>query len=658
MLRRFSSAVVLGVLILFLPAVASAVSIEIQRKQYQEAKKALQKGDLTAFNKLSDALKDYPLYPYLRYNYLQPRITRANNTELSEFLNEYSDFPLANSLRTQWLRHLARSGQWQTYYENYTTQSEPVFQCNHLISRLKTNNHTLLLEDIRTVWLSGSSLPPDCDSVFKLLYESDLFTDDLVWQRIRLAMQNNNTGLATYLGKYLGNTLKPWANRWVEVHNNPDKLTHNPKFEDTPVAREILIHGIHRFAGQNINKAIERWDNLQSQYDFTPGEKVDIDRVIAVRAARAKHSRTIELLDRVDTFNVNDDVFHWRLVTALENLDWDRLRKWTDGVPSHEDLKYRWFYWHARALEQTSDSEKAERIYASIANKRDYYGFLASDRLGLNYSMEHRPLPDVPEEKEKIRILGGIQRADELRSIGERHQARREWNHTLRLMTSYQKEVAARLAADWGWHDVAIVSLGSAHSYDDLEVRFPIPYQTLIDEHANKRQLDRGWVYALVRAESAFIEDIKSPAGAMGLMQVMPATGKETAKRMGLKNFQVSHLLEADKNVPIGSTYLRQMLDRFNGNMVLATAAYNAGPHRVRNWLPASDCLDPDVWVEKIPFNETRTYVRRVMFFAIIYDWRLRKEVMPLHQRMAIVTPSSAAMVASLSCEGPTVTQN
>src|SRR5690606_11708915 len=243
--------------------------------------------------------------------------------------------------------------------------------------------------------------------------------------------------------------------------------------------------------------------------------------------------RTIELLDRVDTFNVNDDVFHWRLVTALETLDWDKLRKWTDGVPSHEDLKYRWFYWHARALEQTGDNEKAQRIYASIANKRDYYGFLASDRLGINYSMEHKPLPDVPEEKEKIRKLGGIQRADELREIGEKRQARREWNHALKLMTSYQKEVAARLAADWGWHDVAIVSLGSAHSYDDLEVRFPIPYQSLIDEHANKRQLDRGWVYALVCAASASMEDINSTAGAMGLPQLTTATGKRTPNPSG-----------------------------------------------------------------------------------------------------------------------------
>jgi soluble lytic murein transglycosylase len=658
MLRRLPSVALIGFFILILPALASGVSIEIQRKQYQDAKKALKKGDLASFEKISDTLKDYPLYPYLRYNFLQPRLSKTNNDEISEFLTQYSDFPLTNSLRTQWLKHLAKTAQWQTYYANYTAQTDPVLQCNHLISRMKTNNHTLLLEDTRSMWLSGSSLPPECDPVFKLLQQSDLFTNDLVWQRMELAMQNNNTGLATYLSKFLNSDFKKWADNWIAVHNNPDKFTNNPKFEDTAIAREILIHGIYRLARQNISRAIENWHNLQTKYDFIPGERLEIDRVIAVRAARAKHPQTEELLDRIDTFHVNDDVFQLRLVTALENHDWEKLRKWTDGVPSHEDLKFRWYYWHARALEQTGEPEKAKRIYSSIANKRDYYGFLASDRLGINYSMEHKPLPDVPEEKEKIKNLPGIQRADELRAIGEKQQARREWNHVLLLMTSYQKEIAARLAADWEWHDVAIVSLGSAHSYDDLEVRFPIPYQILIDENANKRQLERGWVYALVRAESAFIEDIKSPAGALGLMQVMPATGKETAKRMGLKNFQVSQLLDAAKNVPIGSTYLKQMLDRYSGSMVLATAAYNAGPHRVNAWLPKNGCLDPDVWVEKIPFDETRAYVKRIMFFASIYDWRLNKEVMPLNQRMATITPSSVTLVANLSCEGPAVSQN
>jgi len=254
--------------------------------------------------------------------------------------------------------------------------------------------------------------------------------------------------------------------------------------------------------------------------------------------------------------------------------------------------------------------------------------------------------------------MPGIVRARELSAIGEKRMARREWNHALDYLTGYQQEIAASLAADWGWYGQAVLTMGQAHTYDDLEVRFPIPYQSLIDEYAGKRQLDLGWMFALVRSESAFIEDAESPAGALGLMQVMPATGKQTARKMGLQSFKVAHLLEAEKNVPIGSAYLKQMLDLFGGNMTLATAAYNAGPQRVLAWLPKHDCMDPDVWVEKIPFTETRKYVRRVMFFASIYDWRLHRTVLPLSQRMATVSPANNTMIAQLGCSGEQVSSN
>ena len=658
MQRLFKTTLLIFILIACFSNAVLSATIEEQRKQYQDAKKALRSGKIEQFLHLTEALKDYPLYPYLRYNYLQPRLHKLGPEEIGDFLNQFTDFPLADSLRTKWLKQLSRTHQWQTYLDNYTPQEDVSLQCNQLVARIKTNNKTLLLEDIRSVWLSGSSLPPDCDPAFKLLYQSDLMTNELVWQRIQLAMERSNTGLANYLTKYLDGYYKKWAATWIAVHNNPAKYTHDPEFEDTALARQVLMHGINRLAHLNINTAIDNWEILQKRYSFTPGERADIDKIIAIRAARKNHPRTVELMDKISPFNVDDEVFQWRLATALENNDWHKLYQWTDGVPAYEELKYRWFYWHARALAMIGEQEKAERLYAAIAGKRDYYGFLASDRLGIAYHMEYKPLPNDREEKEKILQIPAIRRAAELRAIKETYAARREWNYALHLMTGYQKEIAARLAADLGWHDIAIVSLGSAHSYDDLEVRFPIPYESLISENARKRQLDQGWMYALVRSESAFIEDVKSPAGAMGLMQVMPQTGRDTAKSMGLKHFKTAHLLEAEKNVPIGSTYLRQMLDKFGGNMTLATAAYNAGPQRVRSWLPKSGCMDADIWVELIPFNETRTYVRRVMFFASIYDWRLKKDIMPLRQRMSAITPDTDNVVAGMYCSDRKVSYN
>ena len=645
-------------LVIFCPLASQAMSLEQQRIQYEQAKKALRAGNIKKFNELADGIRDYVLYPYLQYNYLRTRLAKASSEEIAGFINTYPDFPETDSLRTKWLKKLARNRDWQTFYDNYTTQDDPTLQCNDLIARMALHKDALLLEDIRSVWLSGSSLPPDCDPAFKLLEKSDLMKNDLVWQRIELAMNKGNTGLVRSLLRLLDDYYRGWAEKWIKVHNSPEKYTKSPDFADSTLAREVLLYGIHRLARININKAIDNWQSLQERYNFLPGERAETDKIIAVYAARKKNPKTVELMDEVVPYQVDDEVLHWRIIIALKNRNWRKLAQWTEGIPADEDLKYRWFYWHARALEQLGETEKAKRIYKSIASSREYYGFLAADRLGIKYNMGHVPLPKDPVEQNKIRTMPGIERAAELRAIGKKYDARREWNNSLRYMTSYQKEIAATLATDWGWHDLAIVSLGSARSYNDLEIRFPIPYESLISKNAHKRQLDPGWVYALVRSESAFIEDIKSPAGALGLMQVMPQTGRETARQLGWKHFHTNDLLDADKNVPIGSTYLKNMLDRFNGNMTLATAAYNAGPQRVKSWLPKSGCMDSDIWVEEIPFDETRTYVSRVMFFASIYDWRLHRKAMPLHQRMADVPSDGKTSLLSMSCNATEVSYN
>ncbi|MGH8120105.1 MAG: hypothetical protein ACRESK_05760, partial [Gammaproteobacteria bacterium] len=217
-----------------------ATSVEEQRKDYQNARKALRAGKVQEFLAIADRLKDYPLYPYLRYSYLQPRVGQVDAGEIQAFFAQYEDFPQADELRAQWLKQLARNKQWQIYFDNYTPQQDVVLQCNFLIARINTGNTSLLLEDIRSIWLSGSSLPPDCNPVFTYLYKSDLMTSELAWQRFRLAMQKNNTGLARHLRQYLDADHQQWANLWLAVHGNPDQETRNPRMEDTPVAREIL----------------------------------------------------------------------------------------------------------------------------------------------------------------------------------------------------------------------------------------------------------------------------------------------------------------------------------------------------------------------------------------------------------------------------------
>jgi len=633
----------------------SAATLKEQRQQYLDAKKALKAGKIKTFTKLSESLKDYPLYAYLRYNYLRPRLHKISDEDIKNFIHSYPDFISIDSLKTSWLKQLYKQRKWQVFLDNYSPQKGLKLRCQQLQARINTNNFTYLLEDIRTLWLTGKSLPPQCDNAFKRLYKSELMTNELVWGRIQLAMESGKTGLVNYLSKRLDKDYKYWAKQWVAMHHNPSVGTKNPQYPDTAIAREILLYGIKRLARQNISRSLSNWQTLQDNYDFTPVEIDDVNLVITVRAAKNKHPKAAELLDNLNPALDSDEIFHWRLRTALKTKDWQRLYRWTrDEPPDIPSVKYRWIYWRGRALEKIGDIEKANESYASIADQRDYYGFLAADRIGAEYNMNHHPLPEDLEAKNKVAHMPGIRRARELFVLYGDYRARREWQHSLRAMTNYQKQIAAQLASEWGWYDRAIFTMGAAHAYDDLELRFPITYRDDIEKYAKKRVMDSGWIYALMRSESAFMEKVKSPAGALGLMQIMPATGRLTARKIGMKRFRTSDLLVAKKNIALGTAYMKQMQDKFNGSHILATAAYNAGPGRSVKWSPKKGCKDPDIWVEQIPFNETRGYVKRVIFYASIYDWRLGHEIIPLKQRMTAVYPyksnaslNSATMLCS-----------
>lgn len=627
-----------------------------QRDTYQDALKALKQGKLEKFQQLSSGLTDYSLYPYLRYKFLNSRLSRINPVEIEHFFKNYSDLPDAKKLRKRWLNLLASQKRWQEFLNFYTSQNDPKLQCLQLQARINTNNTTYLLEDIRSQWLAGHSLPDECDPAFKMLYQSNLMDDDLIWQRIRLSMEEGKTSLATFLGRRLSPEMKIWQQRWVAMHQNADGLTKNPDYEDNIYAREILIHGLNRLARKNIDKAISRWHVISDQYSFDAQQRAYLQRTLAIRAARKQHALSTELLDQIATADVDNEVFYWRLRTALADNDWSQLKRWLDGFPEDENLRIPWWYWRGRALAATGDEKSAKYLFQKIARERDYYGFLAADRLGIEYQMNHYPLPENPEAKRAFLQTPAIQRAQELHVTGSPYQARREWQNALNRMTQYQMQVAAIVARELGWYDRVIFTLGKAKMYDDLVLRFPVQYKKTLKKYADKRQLDLGWVYGLVRSESAFVEDARSPVGALGLMQVMPATGKDTARRLGWKKFNSKMLLEAENNIPIGSAYLKQMLDRFNGNMILATAAYNAGPHRVKQWLPKDGCIEPDVWIEQIPFNETRKYVKRVLSYASIYDWRLEQGVVPLKERMSVVSSTKKeTMVSALSCSGQTL---
>jgi soluble lytic murein transglycosylase len=372
-----------------------------------------------------------------------------------------------------------------------------------------------------------------------------------------------------------------------------------------------------------------------------PDEAKSIDTYIALRAGYQKHPKAMEWLAKVD--NSNHKVREWRVRSALSQEDWWSALTWIEALPSEERSEEHWQYWRARILEMQSMSlpvlrTAAERIYTDLSNQRSYHGFMAADRIGRPYQMETDKLEYEESALENISQIPGVRRAYELLQIGRQADARREWIYTIRGMDEETLRMASVIAARWGWHDRAIATVAKADHFDDIELRFPMAYKDLVIKNAGRQKIDPAWVYGVVRQESGFMSDAKSHAGALGLMQIMPRTGRITARATNTRLRSSRELLDVKKNIRLGAAYLRRMLDRTDGHSALATASYNAGPYRVKSWMPDRS-MPADLWVESIPFNETRKYVRRVMAYTVIYDHRLDGNVEQIRKRMPMIQP-------------------
>jgi len=620
-------------------AVSAEVSTDNNREQFAKAYAALTSGQRTQAAQLIRGLEDYPLYSYYRYYDLQRKLHRAAEDEVREFLTAYEGSLLASRLRRDWLRQLAKAGHWQSYLADYRPQSDPVLQCWQISARIETGALEGVVADATRLWLVGKSQPAQCDRAFDFLDREGAINDELRYARIRLALANNQPRLARYLARSLADAgLGATAAAWIEAHANPHKaLTHAALTDDTPRTREVVIHAISRIARTNVDHASNAWNRLADKYTFSAEEHGKVRAIIGVAAARAEHPEQIALLAAVPREAVDDTVEKYRIRQGIRLRAWKELAQWTLTDPVGDTNVLRWRYWHARALQQLGQVDAANARFRELAQQRDYYGFLSADQLDAENRMNDHPIAPTPAETTAISARPGIVRARELFLIDLPFKARREWAFEVDHMSPRDLEVAAHLVNQWGWYDRAILALGKAASYDDLEVRFPVEHEALIRSYAAKRQVPAAVLYAIIRTESAFMDDARSPAGALGLMQVMPATGRETARRIGATLPSARALLNPEKNVMIGSAYLKQVLDRFDGSFSMAAAAYNAGPHRVRSWLPESGCVPADIWVDTIPFTETRRYVRRASFYATVYQWRLDEPIERISSRLTAV---------------------
>ena len=613
---------------------------ELKRGLFKDAIAALESGDLDNFATLKAQSTDYILYPYLEYYDIRNRLSSTSDDELMAFINTYDTTPLSYRLRTQWLYRLAEDKRWDQYLKVYKGQGGAKLECAHLEARLSTDKSKSTLKAVlratKKIWLTDKKTPAECELVFSKLENSDLLTGKLIWDRIALAMKKGNTKLAKQLSKKLSSRDRKKVDLWIKVHKNPKKyLTSKSLRTKGLVNRKIIVHGIKRLARRDAEDAKNLWNKINRRRGFGRVELAEIDKYIALRSAYQRHPKAYQWLGKLRKKVIDDDVRYWRAMTALRNQDWKALKKSIDRLPSNEKDEPKWQYWLARANDKLNDKKTAEELFREIAKQTNYYGFLASDRLGIPYTFNKESLIRDDQVIREIAEIPGVQRAYELYRVGLNDEARSEWNRATRSFKTERLKQATILSHDWGWHHNAITTIAKTPHRQDYDIRFPTPYRELIFDNADNHGLDPSLIYGVARRESAFRVNARSTVGALGLMQLMPGTARLESKKLGRKRPSQDDILVAENNIFLGSSYLNRMLERFGGNQALATAAYNAGPRRVDAWIPKGEPVSSDIWVDTLPFKETREYVRAVLAYSTIFDWKLDKKTTLISARMS-----------------------
>jgi len=602
-----------------------AVDLSQQRQYYDEAKRALAKGDTGPYRMYASALADYPLEPYLAYDELTARLKTASNAEIEKFLAEHGDLPQANWMKLRWLRWLAERGDWQPFVKYYDPKMNFVeLDCLYGQYLLGHGKKAEGYASAEKLWMTGKTLPAACDGFFAQWATDGQLPEQKRWQRAKLAATAGNYSLATTLVNSL-NSLAPQGKLLLDIAKKPEMLNNPAQFAPVDEAMSDVVGlGLRRLAKQDPQKAMEMLDGYAARMHFSHEEKVQIAKEIGLTLARRYDGRALEVMTKYDPDLRDNTVTEWRLRLLLRLGQWEDAYELTRRLPKDLADTNRWRYWEARSLELAQPkSPLIPSLYKDVAKERDFYGFLAADRSQSSYQLNNKPLLLSQALITKVRNTPGVRRALEFHDRGQIVDGRREWYHVSRHFSRDEMVAQAKLAYDLKWYFPAIRTISQAQYWDDLDIRFPMAHRDTLVREAKVRGLHSSWVFAITRQESAFMDDARSGVGASGLMQLMPATAKETARKFSIPLASPQQVLDPDKNIQLGAAYLSQVHSQFNGNRVLASAAYNAGPGRVRQWLKGANHLAFDVWVESIPFDETRQYVQNVLSYSVIYGQKL-----------------------------------
>ena len=615
---------------------ASKLTLEEQRNLFLVIEKSIKKtGELQFFNQL-EQLSGYPLAPYLEYQWLKKNLNQTDR--IKTFIKTNDKTRYADLLKYKWQFYLAKHKNWQEFIAQYNQSNNTKLQCYYHQALYETGAKNKALTGVKKIWVVGKSQPNECNPIFNKLKKSIYFTRETLWRRFDAAVTNGKFRVAEYVMGLMNKEDKSIAQLWLKVHSSPQLINNAKTLNKKQVqAGQIFAHGVDRLAKKNLAKAISIWDAKKKDFEINETTEQRIEQRLAMSLAYRRDKRAYSRLSQLT--KPDDAAKEWRVRTALREQNWLHVDQSIAKLSEEVKAQDKWQYWQARAFENTAQPKVASFIYTQLSKERSFYGYLSAEKINRSYQLSDSPIQVAPEMLKRLKRKLGFRVIAELIAVNKPTEARRQWWYVVKKMDKKKILIASKYAQELGWKQVAIFTIAKAKYWDDVSLRFPLAYKKQVHENAASQTLNPAIIFGLIRRESAFNKNAQSPVGARGLMQIMPKTGQQIARELKEKLGNKNNLFNPSTNLKYGSYYYKQLLNKFNGHYALAAAAYNAGPHRVDRWLPKDSSMAADIWIETIPFKETRAYVSAVLTYALIYQKQLKQNILSMKDFMLDVVP-------------------
>jgi peptidoglycan lytic transglycosylase len=635
-LQRFRN-IALALCVVAPAAYGAASADEALLKAYD----AYNAGDPIALARYAPELQGSVLEPYVEYWRLELGLEDGPDAEVRGFLVRHAGTYLAEALRADWAKQLGKQEDWADFDRAVAplAKRDLELRCYAWASRLARGDRTAAAE-AKSMWLEPGDLPEGCELFADMLSARGAIRPDDIWQRARVLFERGQITAAKGALAYLPEGQAPDEELLADAATQPQRvLARRPRHFGRRATREVAVLAAIRLAHEDPRLAAEALDGPVVK-SLNAGDRSYLWSRVALEGALAHDEDALGWYARLGRTPLTYELAAWKARAALRRGDWQAVRDAIDAMPGPESRQPVWIYWYARALAAQGETDPARGDYRRISGGTDFYGLLATEELGSSASI---PAPTFVPSDEQVAAAGrdpGLARALELYRLGLRTEATHEWVFAIRGMSDKELLAAAELARRASVYDRAINTAEMTVRLHDFRVRYPVPFEGVFGDYARSHGLDEAWVLGLVRQESRFTVDARSDAGARGLMQLMPRTARWVARKIGLVEYEPQDVAEVETNVTLGTGYLKMVLDDL-GHEVLASAAYNAGPRRARSWRDAKT-LEGAVYVETIPFGETRRYVKKVMANAVIYAALLGEPRASLHSRLGQIPPEAS----------------